>query len=500
MSSTTTPSAGHTVTLPGSAFPATRREFLAELRASDRAFRAIQARRFELLAQVDVLWSAASGEGPVVPGLEQLVPAGSDGTPLVAEFASLELAAAMHLRPEAIDMELSLATDCLHRLPYAWAAVMAGDLPVWLAKKLASMSGDLDFNGARALDADLRDVYGRMPAARLEAMARGLLLKHLPAEQAEERRAAERERRFVEFGDPGDHLLGSVQAVLDKPDQRDLEAQVSRLASILRRAGVQDTEDGIRARALGMLANPALALQMLQASLLDPEFELQEVFGPEPDLLTFPELVEVSACELKGRLGHTCGTITVDPEKLLPTAKIVVHLTDTTAKTGEGVARIEGIGPALGDWLKDLLGDRKISVRPVLDTAGVCPVDSYEVPDRMRETVEHRNPFEVFPWSTKRASRCDLDHTVPFDHDGTPGQTRPDNLGPLGRRVHRAKTHGKWRLEQVAPGCYLWRSPEGFVYLVTPSLSLELHDPTRTGRPESPPVVRLRWQDLTSSA
>ena len=59
---------------------------------------------------------------------------------------------------------------------------------------------------------------------------------------------------------------------------------------------------------------------------------------------------------------------------------------------------------------------------------------------------------------------------------------------------------GKWRVEQVAPGCYLWRSPEGFVYLVTPSLSLELHDPTRTGRPESPPVVRLRWQDLTSSA
>ncbi len=499
-----TPSAGHRVTLPGSAFPATRREFLAELRASDKAFRAIQARRFELLAQVDVLWSAACGEGPVVPGLEALVPAGSDGTPLVAEFASLELAAAMHLRPEAVDVELSLATDCLHRLPYAWAAVMAGDLTVWLAKKLASMSGDLDFDGARAFDADLRDVYGRMPASRLEAMAKGLVLKHLPAEQAEERRAAERERRFVEFGDPGDHLLGSVQAVLDKPDQRYLEAQVARLALILRRAGVQDTEDGIRARALGMLANPALALQMLQASLLDPELSDPSILSevgemlPELDSTTFPEPEE--GCELKGRLGHTCGTITVDPQKLLPTAKIVVHLTDTTAKTGQGIARIQGIGPALGGWLKDLLGDRKISVRPVLDTAGVCPVDSYEVPDRMRETVEQRNPFEVFPWSTKRASRCDLDHTAPFDHDGTPGQTRPDNLGPLGRRVHRAKTHGRWRVEQVAPGCYLWRSPEGFVYLVTPSLSLELHDPTRTHPPESPPVIRLRWQDLTSSA
>ncbi|HIW28878.1 MAG TPA: hypothetical protein H9987_02540, partial [Candidatus Luteococcus avicola] len=341
--------------------------------------------------------------------------------------------------------------------------------------------------GARAFDADLRDVYGRMPASRLEAMAKGLVLKHLPADQAEERRAAERERRHVDFrDDDSEGLLGTVDAVLDKPDQRDLEAQVARLASILRRAGVQDTEDGIRARALGMLANPALALQMLQASLLD-----------EP---TFPGFVEGSACDLKGRLGHACGTITVDPEKLLPTAKIVVHLTDTTAKTGQGIARIEGIGPALGGWLKDLLGDRKISVRPVLDTAALCPVDSYEVPDRMRETVEQRNPFEVFPWSTKRASRCDLDHTVPFDHDGTPGQTRPDNLGPLGRRAHRAKTHGRWRVEQVTPGCYLWRSPEGFVYLVTPSLSLELHDPTRGGPPQGPPVMRPKWDDVASTA
>ena len=82
----------------------------------------------------------------------------------------------------------------------------------------------------------------------------------------------------------------------------------------------------------------------------------------------------------------------------------------------------------------------------------------------------------------------------------TPGQTRPDNLGPLGRRVHRAKTHGRWRVEQVAPGCYPWRSPEGFVYLVTPSLSLELHDPTKGGPPQAPPVMRLTWADVPSTA
>ncbi|HIW29715.1 MAG TPA: hypothetical protein H9987_06850 [Candidatus Luteococcus avicola] len=107
------------ISRPGAPFPATRRDFLHELRESDDAYRAIQARRFELMAQLDVLWSEADDSGAVIPGTERKVPAGNDGTPLVAELAPLEVAAAMHLRTEAVEVELSLAADCLHRLPRA---------------------------------------------------------------------------------------------------------------------------------------------------------------------------------------------------------------------------------------------------------------------------------------------------------------------------------------------------------------------------------------------
>lgn len=494
------------ITRPGAPFPVTRRDFLHELRESDEAYRAIQARRFELMAQLDVLWSEADDSGAVIPGTERRVPAGNDGTPLVAEFAPLEVAAAMHLRTEAVEVELSLATDCLHRLPRAWDKSMTGELRVWQAQKLASLASDLTLEAARAFDAELSPVYGRMPFARVEAYAKGLVLMYLPAEVADEHRANARERRHVTFAEAGDDLLGSVTAVLDKPDQRDLEQQVKRIAAILTRAGCPDTENGIRARALAILANPAHALQLLQASLLDPDCADPSIltaddtlFTPAPQAGTHPspELVEGYPCQLAERLGHTCGTITTDPAKLLPTAQVVVHLTDATAQTGDGVARVDGLGAALGGWLKDLLGHRSINVRPVLDSASVLPVDCYEVPDRMREVVERRTPFEVFPWSTKRAERCDLDHTEPYEFQGRDGQTRPANLGPLGRRVHRAKTHGRWRLESVAPGCFLWRSPEGFIYLVTPSLSLELHDPTRMGPPR---VMRFRASELTSTA
>ncbi|SJN40488.1 hypothetical protein FM114_12110 [Luteococcus japonicus LSP_Lj1] len=93
----------------------------------------------------------------------------------------------------------------------------------------------------------------------------------------------------------------------------------------------------------------------------------------------------------------------------------------------------------------------------------------------------------------------DLDHTIPFtprQARGTlaepveaSGSTSPDNLGPLTRKAHRAKTHGGYRLEQPLPGHFLWQTPLGFRYLVTPSRTLELGRPDPVGL-TSPGVER----------
>jgi hypothetical protein len=50
---------------------------------------------------------------------------------------------------------------------------------------------------------------------------------------------------------------------------------------------------------------------------------------------------------------------------------------------------------------------------------------------------------------------------------GPPGQTSLGNLGPLSRHHHRVKTHGRWRVRQPVPGCFVWRSPTGYLYWVT---------------------------------
>jgi hypothetical protein len=69
----------------------------------------------------------------------------------------------------------------------------------------------------------------------------------------------------------------------------------------------------------------------------------------------------------------------------------------------------------------------------------------------------------------------------PTASGGPPGQTSPANLGPLNRHHHRIKTHSPWQLRQPTAGTYLWRSPHGHIYLVTPAGTQTLgHTPFAT--------------------
>ena len=57
--------------------------------------------------------------------------------------------------------------------------------------------------------------------------------------------------------------------------------------------------------------------------------------------------------------------------------------------------------------------------------------------------VRAREPHCRFPGCRQPATRCDLDHAVPWPH----GATTAANLGPLCRRHHNLKTHMPWDLD-----------------------------------------------------
>jgi hypothetical protein len=161
-------------------------------------------------------------------------------------------------------------------------------------------------------------------------------------------------------------------------------------------------------------------------------------------------------------------------EACRPTVVLHVHLTDQTLQAGHGVVRSPD-GPITVEQLRRYLvqTDANITVQPVIDPAETASADAYEIPLRLRRAVTIRHPRSVFPHSPA-TGRMDLDHTRPWQPDGSPGQTGLGNLGPLTRSEHRAKTVGRWRSRQPEPGTYLWRSPEGWIAITTNQGTLTL--------------------------
>jgi hypothetical protein len=101
----------------------------------------------------------------------------------------------------------------------------------------------------------------------------------------------------------------------------------------------------------------------------------------------------------------------------------------------------------------------------------------------------------VFPWCTRPARSCDVDHVVEYDHDAEaegrpqPGPTTTDNLACLCRFHHRLKTHSAWRYAMVENGIFEWTSPHGHRYRRDHTGTTELDTPDP---PDPPGIPRPR--------
>jgi hypothetical protein len=157
----------------------------------------------------------------------------------------------------------------------------------------------------------------------------------------------------------------------------------------------------------------------------------------------------------------------VDLRRLAPTATMYVHLHQGAVEgTTGGVARVEGIGPVLLEQVRQLLGHAYVALKPVVDLADRVAVDAYEHPETVKERVHLRTRGEVFPYGRATGRTVDMDHPVPYDPLGPPGQTGDHNAGPLSRTPHRAKTHLGYRVTQTGLTEYVWSSPHGLHRLV----------------------------------
>ena len=184
--------------------------------------------------------------------------------------------------------------------------------------------------------------------------------------------------------------------------------------------GFSDSLDVRRSRAVGVLADPARALALLERR-------------PPPT-----------------------------PRRGI---RLVVHLSAEALAGCDPVGRCEsGARPILEQQVRAWCGrsDARLTVVPVVDLADHVAVDRYEVGDRLRERTGLLHTRCVFPWCTRPAPLCDRDHVVAH---AVGGATCDCNLAPLCRRHHRLKTRAGWSYTTLETGVWLWSDPHGQQFL-----------------------------------
>jgi Domain of unknown function (DUF222) len=124
--------------------------------------------------------------------------------------------------------------------------------------------------------------------------------------------------------------------------------------------------------------------------------------------------------------------------------------------------------PPPGMSPREYLAALRIRLAPV--ARGRCDHARAEAGYRPSRSLQHlvraRNARCTAPGCGRPAARCDLDHTVAWDHGGL---TCECDLAPLCRHHHRCKQAEGWQLEQPEPGVLRWRTPAGRAYVTTPT-------------------------------
>jgi len=355
-----------------------------------------------------------------------------------------ELALANRTSEGAARILVDHVATLMHELPDCWSKVTDETVraPLWQARKVVQECATLTKEQNRQVDSGVSRGLGTLAPGRLFRLVSAQVKRADP--EGTRLRAKCSERFARTGGDSVDPLTGWVFAKTDRADAIFFDATLQLIADALAAQGDQRTLDERRSAAVGVLANPAAAVQLIGVhttrGMIDPPTSDAEA----------DEIVE-SAKQSTPLKHHT---------------QLYVHVYADTLDNPDEVARIEGVGPVLMDQVKQLTAGSRVRVTKTVHVgAGSVGVDSYEIPDRIREQVIARDRYVLAPWSSTEARRQDLDHIVPYQ-PGIPNQTRADNLAPQSRGFHRWKTHAGWRIISDRPGAVTWISGAGQVALV----------------------------------
>jgi len=339
------------------------------------------------------------------------------------EFAGDEVAVELRLTCAAAGHRMDLAETLTARLPATFAALQRGEIDLGRARVLAELTRPLSDGDARRVEERVLPRAPEQNSSQLRQSTRRAVIKVDPegAERRHRRCLADRRVGVA----PREDGMADLSIFGAAHDIAAAFEHIDRLARMSRGGGDERTLDQIR-------ADTALDLLMGRCAA-----------APAP-----------------GRNA---------------TVQVVVPISALLG-LDEEPGELAGYGPIPASMAREIAAEGTWR-RMLTDPASGALLDfgrkTYRPPAALADHVRARDKTCVFPGCRRPARRCDLDHSK----RSPDGPTAADNMAPLCRRHHRAKTHGRWSLVQEAPGRFRWTTPAGRTFIREPEPMLEPDPP-----------------------
>ncbi|MGO4204009.1 DUF222 domain-containing protein [Rhodococcus sp. TAF43] len=397
------------------------------------------------------------------------------------EFAHVEVAGLLGLTEVSARRMIGLGCDLRWRLHQVRAQFQAGRIDLAKAHALSEALANVSDDKLEKIERCLLDGAAQSTTTRLKERARRLIAR-LDPDGARERR-----RRAVEDRDvrviAGDHAMSHLDGLLPAEGGRILATRL-RAMSFDVCGHDPRTHAQRRADALVALAAGHTHLECRCGSVdctARTDTTAKNRAGVQVQVL-----VGVDASTLLGLddapgylSGH--GAIDADLARELAadaTWKQVLTLSaaDRARLTGDSnTGPVLGIGPTLPSPEQS---PQSLASR----TRERLRATTYRPSSQLADIVRTRDGVCRFPNCAAPATACDLDHTVPFDHENPDrgGLTVESNLACLCRTHHRIKTLGYWTVRQVGQGRLEWIDPTGRTSVTYPQGPFSDSDPQPT--------------------
>jgi hypothetical protein len=315
------------------------------------------------MLQLACAWADAhyldSGSDEYQPLVQRACGWGGEGTPEVSEYCAAELGALQGTGMMAARALIADALDLRYRLPRLWGRVLTGGVRAWQARKIAEQTRVLSWQACADLDHALSDLVGMMPWPRFATILSATIVEADPALAAERaERAGSSQDVFAFDSEDG---LKTIVAKAAAGDAVWFLAAVDRIAEILAARGDTDPVGVRRARAVGILARPAEALQLLIEHQHDAASQPDPDPLNEPDQPSEPDAPNGSDApnepEPEPEADHQSLSMAVpavfDAAAARPRVVLHFHLAEAALRSGHALVRPEDGGPLTLDQLAE---------------------------------------------------------------------------------------------------------------------------------------------------